>query len=80
MIPKEFDEQSDVLRRPTDMTDEECKSLPIFTDGKECISLWKASWKERLHLLFRGTIWLRVRSGKTQPAVALNGYKSAFKK
>ena len=33
--------------------------LPAYTDGKETISLWKLTWKERLRILFIGHLWLR---------------------
>jgi hypothetical protein len=33
--------------------------LPTYTNEKETISLWKLTWKERLHILFTGRLWLR---------------------
>ena len=55
------------LLKPNSMTDEECKSLWVFTDNRECISCWKLSFKQRLSALFFGTVWLSVLSGGTQP-------------
>lgn len=71
MRPIEFKEQTKVLQKPSDMLDSECKSLPIFNDGKMCISCWKMSFGERIRILFTGKLWLWVRSGKTQPPVKL---------
>jgi hypothetical protein len=58
------------------MTEDECGTLPVATDGQVCLSLWKAGWRERLSILFFGRVWLWVYSGKTQPPVALAGQKS----
>ena len=68
------------LLKPNSMTDEECKSLWVFTDNRECISCWKLSFKQRLSALFFGTVWLSVLSGGTQPPVWLNCTRTVFKK
>lgn len=69
MKPIEFPEQTKVLAKPDSMSDEECSSLPVFNDGSQCISCWRASWRERLAFLFHGRMWLSVLSGATQPPV-----------
>ena len=51
------------------MTDEECSSLPVCTDGHQCVSCWKSGLWGRIKFLFRGKIWLSVLSGETQPPV-----------
>jgi len=71
MLPIKFKEANKTLLKPESMTDEECRSLPVFTDGVACVSCWKLSWKERLFALIFGKIWLSVLSGKTQPPVWL---------
>lgn len=43
--------------------------LPIWTDGEQCVSCWKLSFKERLAALVFGRVWLAVLSGRTQPPV-----------
>ena len=78
MKPINFRQQTKILHRPNNMTDEQCGALPIFTDRKQCLSCWKATWRERLSILFYGKVWLGVRSGNTQPPVWLRGYKTAF--
>jgi len=79
MEPIKFEQANKELLKPLGMTDEECGSLPIYTDGKECISLWKMTWRERFSALFFGKIWLSVHSGYTQPPVWLMAAKEIFK-
>jgi hypothetical protein len=69
MKPIEFLGQTKVLRRPPNMTDEECGSLAILNLDGTCISCWKMSWRERFKAFLTGKIWLGVHSGITQPPV-----------
>lgn len=78
MEPKHFEQANKNLLKPKGMTDEDCGSLPVFTDGKVCISLWQMTWGERLKALFFGKVWLFVHSGQTQPPVALMVEKEIF--
>jgi hypothetical protein len=80
MKPIEFKQANKNLLKPAGMTDEECGSLPVYCDGKECISLWKMTWKERLSAVFFGRIWLYVVSGQTQPPVSLMATREIFGK
>lgn len=79
MIPIRFEQANKDLLKPEGWTDEECGSLPVFNDGKVCISCWHPSWRERISILVYGNIWLWVHSGHTQPPVALEGAKTIFK-
>lgn len=79
MNPSDFEYQTKVLAKPNGMTDEECGPLPVFSDGSQCISLWKMSWRERLSALIFGKVWLWVYSGQTQPPVALLASREIFK-
>lgn len=79
MIPVTFAEKNRTLKKPPEMTHEECASLDVFTDGKQCISKWKMSWTERIHCLFRGYVWVSVFSGHTQPPIWISGEKTVFK-
>ncbi len=54
--------------------------LPIYTDGEQCISCWRPSWRERLSILFFGRVWLSVLSGSRQPPVAVNGVRTSFER
>lgn len=80
MEPIKFPQSNKELLKPENMTDEECSSLSVYTDGTMCISLWKMTWKERLSALFFGRVWLYVNSGYTQPPVALQSIKEIFRK
>lgn len=82
MHPIEFKEATVELKKPADMTDEECSSLWIYRHEGEhtCISLWTAPFWQRVKFLFHGRVWLGVRSGTTQPPVWLDMKKNIFKK
>lgn len=80
MKPIKFKEANKNLLKPQNMTDEECSSLWVFTDGRECISCWKMSFKQRLSALIHGKVWLSVLSGHTQPPVWVDCAKTVFLK
>lgn len=73
MKPIDFKQSTKVLQRPSTMAESECQSLPVWCDGKQCVSCWKPTFKERLNILFNGKVWLGVLSGKTQPPVFVSG-------
>lgn len=74
----DFPEQNRLLGKPENMTDEECGTLPVFTDGKQCISKWELDEKDIKHILEKGYIWLRVLSGETQPPVLIEATETVF--
>lgn len=78
LSPIKFPEANKNLLKPESMTDEECSSLWVYTDGTQCISCWKMSIKQRLSALMHGRIWLSVLSGYTQPPVWLDFSKTVF--
>lgn len=78
MKPINFDQANKNLLRPEGMTDKECGSLPVYNDGKTCISCWQPSIRERISILLFGKVWLWVYSGRTQPPVALEARKQIF--
>lgn len=78
MEPKNFEQANKNLLKPEGMTEDECGSLPVFTDGTQCISCWQMTWRERWAALFFGKIWLSVYSGQTQPPVWLMSANKIF--
>ena len=78
MHPADFPQKHLDLARPGNMAPGECSALPVHRTGTRCISLWRASWRERLSLLVFGRVWLSVRSGDTQPPVALQAQRTVF--
>ena len=64
-----FPESNKILTRPEGTTEEQCKSLHVWSDNKYCISLWKPSWRDMFRLLLKGEVWLWVHGGSTQPPV-----------
>ena len=73
MKPINFPQAAKVLQKPSDMTDKECLPLPVWCDGKQCISCWKPTLIERLKILFTGKMWIGVLSGNTQPPIFISG-------
>lgn len=73
MKPINFKQSTKVLQKPGTLSDSECGTLPVWCDGKQCVSCWKPSFKERINILFGGKVWLGVMSGKTQPPVFVAG-------
>ena len=78
MSPIKFKKEKKNLLKPENMTDEECSSLWVYNDGRECVSCWRLTWKERIKALFFGKVWLGVLSGFTQPPVWLVCDKTVF--
>lgn len=71
MNPVPFKQSNKTLQPPKGYTTDEIGVLPIWTDGGQCVSCWRLSWRERLSALFFGKVWLAVMSGQTQPPVSL---------
>jgi len=71
MIAINFKGSNRNLKKPGSLTDKECVSMDIYTNGKQCLSKWKMSFRERLKFLFMGYVWVWVWSGQTQPPVLI---------
>lgn len=55
-------------------TDGDVGDLLVHRSGEgKIISKWRASWRERLAVLFTGHVWLRVSADDTHPPVGLEG-------
>ncbi len=53
----------------------------FYSDGANSVYCFKASWIERLSILFFGRIWLTLRLGKDiAPPMQLQGKKTIFEK
>lgn len=82
MRPISFPEQTIELKanpNQTEIDGQAVGTLPIFTDGNQCVSCWKLSFMERLKAFVFGRIWLGVHMGATQPPVWLAADKTIFK-
>lgn len=79
MKPIEFSEQTKVLKKPFSMTDDECGTLPVWTNGRDCVSCWRPTLMERLSIAIFGKIWLTITTGsETQPPVGLDAGRTHF--
>jgi hypothetical protein len=68
MTPQQFPQANRKLVGPEGG---DIKDLPVYSDGRFCVSCWKATWRERLAILLTGQVWLLVWSGRTQPPVSV---------
>jgi len=80
MQPIKFPQANKNLVKPEGMTDEECGTLPVYSNGEQLISCWHPTWRERLSILIWGRVWLWVWSGRTQPPVALEAKRDIFQR
>lgn len=71
MNPIDFKESNFTLTKPSNLTDEQCKSLRVCNTGEYIVSLWRLSFWERIKVLFVGRVWLLLWSTKTPPPVLL---------
>lgn len=76
MTPAAFPQSNKTLQPPGGM--ENCVPLQIWTDGRTCVSCWRADWRERLSILFFGRVWIWVWFGATQPPIQLLGHRNIF--
>lgn len=53
-------------------TKADVKDLPVYRGGGEIISCWRPSFADRLRILFKGHIWLRVAAATTHAPVAID--------
>jgi hypothetical protein len=83
MEPVKFKQSNKTLqpsryKKPLSAEVEAIDPLPIYTNGEQCVSLWKMTPRERLSALFFGKVWLQVLSGETQPPVCIRVRRSFF--
>lgn len=71
MNPVDFNGSNKVLRRPSNMTEDECTDLHVLCDGQTCYSEWELTPEELASVMLTKRIGLWVFSGATQPPVAL---------
>lgn len=73
MNPQPFPQANVLLRGGTASrfgTPHDVGHMPVHATGTEVISRWRLTLRERLLVLFRGDIWLRIR-GRTHAPVSL---------
>lgn len=54
MKPIDFPQSTKVLQKPEDMFDADCKPLPVWSDGKQCVSCWRPTFKRTCPHLVHG--------------------------
>lgn len=76
LTPSTFPESNFTFVKPPDMTEDQCGDLQVVRTRNSdqlpiLVSSWRASWRERFSILFRGRVWLTV-VGTRQPPVLLS--------
>lgn len=83
MTPIGFPEQTTSLL-PSGKTYSEdvlgVKLLPVWSNGEQCVSCWRPTWRERLSILVFGRVWLSVLSRHTQPPAYVDGSRTHFER
>jgi hypothetical protein len=69
MKPTNFPNANKVLKA-TPGQEGEVIDLHVWSDGQHCVSCWKMSWRDRIRVLFTGTVWFWA-MGRTHPPVLL---------
>ena len=69
----EFSGANRRLLAPEGMDDLSCRTLPIFSNGRSCVSCWELSEDEVAEVVQTKRIFLSVMSGQTQPPVYVGG-------
>jgi len=70
MKPVLFKGFNHILKRPSNMTEEECADLPVHVDGRYAISCWRLSWKDLIQVIIHRRVWLWVYS-RAHPPVSV---------
>lgn len=81
MTPIHFPEANTVLRggpAPKFGTAEDVLDLHTYRDGKQIVSLWAMSWRERLSALVFGRVWVYVSAPVTSPPIGLQVKRTIF--
>lgn len=58
--PTVFETMNGVYGKPTDMTDEQCGSLPVLKTDSHVISCWKLSEEELEMVKKTGVVWVGI--------------------
>lgn len=77
MSPVIFSEMTTLSQPPSDSG--ELGHLPLWTDGRQCVSRWQLTMRERMRVALSGEIWMATRAG-IQPPVALLVEKPEMKR
>lgn len=52
-------------------------AIPALKDGKQVVSCWKMTWKDRISALLYGKVWVGIR-GNSQYPIWLDSTRTVF--
>ena len=76
MKPTNFPDANSKLTAPEGMPG--CLDLHVYRADGHVVSLWRATWRERLSLLVFGRVWLHFVGVRTHPPVSLHAERDVF--
>ncbi len=75
MQPINFVGVNKVLSKPRSMTDGQCGSLPVYSNGQMCVSCWELNDQEIEAVVKTRILYIGVFSGQTQPPILVTPFK-----
>jgi hypothetical protein len=69
MIPQYFVEANTVMRRPPNMTEEQCIDIHAMANGQQVVTCWKPTETERVKIALGEPVWLVLWGSGMQPAL-----------
>ena len=82
MNPTNFEQANKTLTAPDKTYSDNVtgvEPLRVWTDGEQCVSCWRMTWRERLAALVHGHVWVSVLTGGTQPPMYAEAAKTYFR-
>ena len=69
--PVDFKGANKNLTKPKGADDLQCSSLPVFSNGINCVSCWELTDEDLITIAQDRRIYVSVWSGQTQPPIAV---------
>ena len=69
MIPIRFAESNIVMKKPENMTEEQCFDVHAFSNGEQVITCWQPTPEERTKIALGEPVWLCLIGPTMQPAL-----------
>lgn len=71
MTPTPFGAANIIMRKPPDMTEEECQDVHAYSDGRCVVTCWEPTAQERVRIAAGAPIYLMLLGRTMQPALLM---------